>query len=92
MSEQNRQTEFDAFFYRCCANQELVSFICPSCRRHMIICNECDTLFPDPSKNRQFGGSMNLSDYSKPMFLCPNCGYAISFNFRREPAYHCLPV
>ncbi|MGV3533817.1 MAG: hypothetical protein ACO1QR_15725 [Chthoniobacteraceae bacterium] len=92
MNGEYQQPDFDSSIYHCCGSQELMSFACPQCHRHMIICNECDTLFANPNEDRQFEGPMNLSNCQQPMFLCPHCGNAIRSDFRRDPAYHFLPI
>lgn len=53
---QLRLSEEDAFvderhlvspLFRCCGDEDLLPFRCRSCGHLMVLCHECDTLYPD---------------------------------------------
>jgi hypothetical protein len=70
----------DAGAFACCTNQDPFPFKCASCGRPVVLCCECDTLFPDLA-NLEVSGSFDRNTHR-----CHDCGAALGADFMQSPA------
>ena len=65
----DRDVNYEPF--HCCGDEDLVFIKCPSCSHLMVLCYECDTLYPelsDTTKQQQIPCTRETD-----WFICPNC-------------------
>jgi hypothetical protein len=77
--------EFSRF--GCCGDEDLYPFGCPRCRRLMVFCYECDTLYPELGHLERRGADINHFRPEEPIFACPGCGYQFEYYFMQNPLY-----
>jgi hypothetical protein len=81
-----REEDLDFSRFRCCGDEDLYPFRCPTCGRPMVFCYECDTLYRDLTSLQQVDGEVNHFDPSRPIFSC-GCGFAFEYAFMRNERY-----
>ena len=71
----------DSSPFACCGDQDLFPFKCSACALPLVLCYECDTLFPELSDLRvQLPFVLDTS-------RCPNCAGEFSPDFMRSPQH-----
>jgi hypothetical protein len=75
--------------FSCCGDEDLYPFGCPNpnCRRLMVFCYECDTLYDNLRDLSQQGTNINHFDPTTPIFACPGCGHPFEYFFIRDGKY-----
>jgi hypothetical protein len=86
MSDFVYESDLDFSGFHCCGDEDLYPFRCTSCGRLMVFCYECDTLYPD-LRTLVPGGEVNCFDSTRPIFHCPQCGFAFEYYFMRNEGY-----
>lgn len=81
-----QEDDLDFLRFHCCGDEDLYPFQCSACRRLMVFCYECDTLYPDLHTLAP-GGDVNALDDSRPIFHCPQCGHGFEYFFMDNPIY-----
>ena len=83
---EEKDIEFSHFL--CCGDEDLYPFACPACRRLMVFCYECDTLYSNlhdlSGKSRDFVNSFKPQE---PIFSCAGCGYNFEYQFMKNGLY-----
>ncbi len=74
------ESDLDFSRFRCCGDEDLYPFGCPSCGRLMVLCFECDTLYADLSDLSH----LNHFAPSEPILACPQCGHRFVDGFIRD--------
>lgn len=54
----------------------------------MVLCYECDTLYPNLNDLSQHKTNLNHFEPNRPIFPCPKCGYEFEYYFMKNPLYH----
>src|SRR5215469_16649935 len=86
MSDFVCESDLDFSGFHCCGDEDLYPFRCTSCGRVMVFCYECDTLYPD-LRTLLAAGDVNCFDPSRPIFHCPQCGFAFEYYFMSNLSY-----
>jgi len=67
-------------YFHCCGDEDLYPFKCSNCGHIMVLCYECDTLYPYLT-NTSEKTYPNTFDPRLPSHSCPNCGYLFEYYF-----------
>jgi hypothetical protein len=63
----------------CCDGEGFLCFsACPHCSHVILVCDEVDTVYPNPKDLTQ----LYLGDFADPSFVCPECGEVPVYDFR----------
>ena len=71
------------------SGDDLVPFACPKCRKVMVACRECDTIYEDPMDGQTREPARSGLNPTAPVavFECPRCGYEFAFAFMQDERY-----
>jgi hypothetical protein len=81
------EADLDFSHFRCCGDEDLYPFGCPACRRLMVLCYECDTLYDDLRDLSHRERDINNFEPARPIFSCLGCGHPFTYFFVRDGMY-----
>ena len=77
--------ELDQGVFTCCENADPHPFHCPSCRRCMVFCHQCDAHYPDLSR-LEVKIAVSRVNNTEHLVTCP-CGFQFESGFMDNPTY-----
>ena len=76
--------DVDGSYFQCCGDEDLVFLRCPACGHIMVLCYECDTLYPTLADTSTQEGLGLTSETDR--VVCPACEVAFEhFYFLQQP-------